>query len=233
MSRQKTKRLEGRFAATPLDVMQSSAWTTLLHGARSTLQVLEVQFNGKANGVQNLQRATCERYGLDHSRALKHAKTLEARGLIVKTYAATYTASRARIPSQWAIGWHDITHTDNRERGTILKAPNGWREWAPPIIQSGRYDRSRLKTAGVLTAELVRYCGRFDTLTAITAVVTPNLLRVWPGFSALDRYVGCYIFGNHVTAGLLRHGHLLHLKTQASFDYNNFCHVFNENGSLA
>ncbi len=162
MSRQKSKRLVGRFALTPIDVMQSDAWRTLPHGARSVLQALTVQFDGKANGIQNLCRATCKRYGLDHSRAHKHAKTLEVRGLIIRTYGAKYTVSRARIPSQWAIAWRDITHTDNRERGTILKAPDKWQQWSTPIIQSGRFDRSNQKTAVVLTTELVRYCGRFD-----------------------------------------------------------------------
>ncbi len=229
MSRQKSKRLEGRFAMTPIDVMQSPAWTTLPHGAQSVLQVLAVQYNGIANGVQNLQRVTCKRYGLDHSRALKHAKTLEARGLIIKTHTARYTAARSRVPSQWAIGWRDVTHSENRERRTILKAPNRWRQWSTPIIQSGRFDRSKRKTAVVLTAELVRYCGRFDTQWTKTAVVLTNLLRVWGKFSALDRYAG-YAFGNHGTTGLLRHGYSLHLKTRALFDYNNYCHVFNEKG---
>ncbi len=179
MSRQKTKRLEGRFAATPIDVMQSPAWRTLPHGAQSVLQVLAVQYNGIANGVQNLQRATCKRYGLDHLRALKNAKMLEARGLIVKTYSAKYTASRSRVPSQWGLGWRDVTHSDNRERGTVLPAPNKWREWSPSIIQSGRFDRSKLKTAGVLTAELVRYCGRFAQPSKSLGTL-----------SAFDRYFG-------------------------------------------
>ncbi len=232
MSRQKTKRLEGRFAATPIDVMQSDAWRTLPHGARSTLQVLTAQYAGEANGIQNLCRATCRRYGLSHSRALQHAKMLEARGLIIKTYSARYSTARSRIPSQFALGWRGITHTDNRERGTILKAPNKWQQWLPPIIQSVRNGRSKLKTASVLTAEHVRYCVRFDTQWTKTASVSHNLLRVWPGFSAFDQYTG-YAFGNRGTAGLLRHGHSLRPKTRALFDYSGYCQAFNETGAAA
>jgi hypothetical protein len=227
---QKSKRLEGRFAATPIDVMKSDAWRTLPHGARSTLQVIEVQFNGMANGVQNLCRSTCKRYGLNHSRSLQHAKMLEARGLVVKTYTAEYSTARSRVPSQWAIGWRDITHNNNCERATILKAQNQWRRWSAPIIQSVRFERSKRKTACVLNAELVRYCVRFDTQWTKTAFVLHNLLRVWGTPSAFDRYVGCYIFGNHGAGGLPRHGHSLHLKACASFSYNNYCSAFSTTG---
>lgn len=146
---------------------------------------------------------------------------LEARGLIIKTYAAKYTASRSRIPSQWAIAWRDVTHSDNCERRTVLPAPNKWREWSAPIIQSVRFARSKQETAGVLNAELVRYCVRFDTLLTKTAFVLHNLLRVWPGFTAIDRYTG-YTFGQHGTAGLPRHSHLLQLEAYAPFDYTRF-----------
>ena len=179
MSRKKAKRLEGRFAAIPLEVMQSPAWRSLPHGARSVLQVLAVQYNGHANGVQNLARATCRRYGLAHSRALKHAQTLEDRGLIVKTYTAKYTASRSRIPSQWAIGWRDITHADNHELGTIRKAKNEWVIWRPANFQSGRNGRNKSKTAANLSAIPFSYCGRYETEIQFTAAETSNLLRVW------------------------------------------------------
>ncbi len=161
--------------------------------------MLEVQFNGKANGIQNLSRAVCKRFGLDHSRALKHAKTLEVRGLIIRTYSAKYTAARSRIPSQWALGWRDVTHTNNRERGIILKAPDKWQQWTASIILSGR----------------------FDQLSAITAVVLTNLLRIWAKSSAFDRYTG-YAFGNHVAAGLPRHGHSLRWKIYTPFEYTRF-----------
>lgn len=130
-----TKRIKERFAHLPISVMQSEAWRTLPHGARTVLLVLAVQYSGTANGVQNLARATCRRYGLAHSRALKHAKTLEERGLIVRTYTAAYTTQRSRVPSQWALGWLDITHAGNHELRTIRRAVNAWREWTMRICK--------------------------------------------------------------------------------------------------
>ncbi|MDD3762405.1 MAG: hypothetical protein PHP86_03830 [Nevskiales bacterium] len=158
MSR-KLRRHEGRFAAIPVEVMTSEAWRTLPHGARSVLTVLAAQFNGIANGVQNLSRETCRRYGLDHSRALKATKGLEERGLIVCTYRARYTKSRARIPSQWAVTWRNITHRNNDILPRSEKAPDLWREWRPTKKQSGQNDRSDSMRAGEMTAEEMRDCG--------------------------------------------------------------------------
>lgn len=160
MSR-KLKRQEGRFAAIPVEVMTSEAWRTLPHGARSVLTVLAAQFNGAANGVQNLAREVCRKYGLDHSRALKATKILEARGLIVCTYRAKYTTARSRIPSQWAVAWRDITHRNNDLLAHVEKAPDHWRDWRPTKTQSGRNDRSDSICAVETTAEEMKHCGQF------------------------------------------------------------------------
>lgn len=158
MSRNRTRHSE-RFAAVPLTVMQSLAVTTLPHAARSVLFVLAAQFAGTANGVQNLCRATCKRYGLSHSRALKYAKLLEEHGLVVCTYRARYSAARSRVPSQWALAWRPITHAGNQELGVIRPPPNGWQDWTPEKILSGQSDRSSGKTADNPTAVAESNCG--------------------------------------------------------------------------
>lgn len=153
------QRQKDRFAMIPLAVLESEAWRTLPHLPRTVLLVLAAQYVGTSNGTQHLSRDICRRFGLEHSRALKAAKELEARGLIVLTYEAKYTPSRARVPKQWALGWRDITHRGNTLLTHVRRAPDDWREWDAPKVDSGRYARSGKKTAVLKTAEKIQNCG--------------------------------------------------------------------------
>lgn len=123
-----------RFARLPLAVLQSPAWMTLAHAARTTLTVLAAQFismpdGSPANGHQKLTREVCRRFGLDHSHALAAAAELERRGLITRTHRPHYRGAVHRWPSSWALAWLPVTHRDHTVLDDKERAPDGWREW--------------------------------------------------------------------------------------------------------
>lgn len=177
MSRRRP-RLPGRFAAIPLDILGSEAWKTLPHAARTVLTILAAQYNGIENGVQNLHRATCRRYGIEHSHTHRMTHVLEERGLIVNTYRARYSTSKARVASQWALGWRDITHRNNSELGRVEKAPNKWVDWHPSEkIPSGSMNRSDEGTAVENAAVVSENCGSPATQGRNTAVRSTTCLE--------------------------------------------------------
>lgn len=181
MARVKRARNAERFAAIPREVMESDAWRTLPHGARTTLLILAAQYAGVANGVQCLSRKICETFGIEHSNAHRSAKLLKERGLIVETYTAKYTASRARIPTMYALAWRDVSHRGNDVLARAERAPDGWRIWRPPtqsVFQSGRNDRSRRVNAVESAARESQNCGRNPSEARKTAVESTNPLRL-------------------------------------------------------
>lgn len=115
-----------RFAQTPLEVMESLAWRTLNHSARSTLQVLAVQFAGKHNGIQRLTADVCARFGLNYDQGKRDVAELERRGLALMTCIG---GRRPRPPAQYAIGWRQITHRHNELLDRPEPAPNRWAKW--------------------------------------------------------------------------------------------------------
>jgi hypothetical protein len=176
----KRARLEGRFAAIPAEVLESEAWRTLSHGARSALTVLAVQFSGVANGIQNLSRVTCRKYGLDHGRTHRDAvRQLEERGLVVRTFTAEYRKSRSRVPSQWALAWRDVTHRNNELLGRVEKAPADWRLWkaVSETKQCGHGDNASTGNA-VATTPQDQKTGVFSTHSSVkTGVATTHLSK--------------------------------------------------------
>jgi hypothetical protein len=134
----RAKRGVDPFARLPIAVLQSAAWRTLNHSARSTLTVLAAQFHGRlpdgtfVNGLSVLTRKVCARYGIVHDTAVRDAAELERRGLIVRTYRAKYRSSppQRRLASEWALGWLPITHRNHDLRDRPQAAPNAWERWA-------------------------------------------------------------------------------------------------------
>lgn len=178
MSRAKCPRYTERFAAIPISVLQSEAWRTLPHAARTALTILAVQYNGTANGVQNLHRATCRRYGIEHSHAHRLTHVLEERGLIVNTYRAKYSTSKSRVASQWAVAWRDITHRNTFMLARVEKAPRQWANWHPPEkIQSGSMNRSDEGIAVENAAVISENCGSPATQGQNTAVRSTTYLE--------------------------------------------------------
>jgi len=179
----KPSRFKERFAAIPVRVMESEAYRTLEHAPRSALLVLASQYLGVANGVQNLGRGVCRRYGLDHSNAHRSAKILEDRQLIIRTYKAKYTVSHARIPTMWALGWLDITHRNNDLLVYKEKTSNAWASWDPskvhkPENRSGTKRSNRPNTVALDAAVAEQNCGIPATQAANTAALNANLLRI-------------------------------------------------------
>jgi hypothetical protein len=123
-------RLGERFAAIPLEVLQSAAYRSLRHSARSTLLALAAQFRGQNNGSQALPRDVCRRFGLDYHQAHRDVRVLEERGLVKRTYDRRYWSSKSRTPVQWGLAWRPITHSGNEPLDRPVPAPNEWVKWA-------------------------------------------------------------------------------------------------------
>jgi hypothetical protein len=155
----------------PDDMLRSEAWRTLPHSARSTLVVLAAQYAGRHNGIQVLTPRTCAAYGISRSQASRDATVLIERGLIERTCPG---GKKPRPPTQYAVGWRDITHRWNEILDRPERAPNRWATWAAaektPVRPTQR-DGAQSATSDVLD---VAFCA--DD-TAADVAQNANLLR--------------------------------------------------------
>jgi hypothetical protein len=109
-------------------VLESEAYTTLPHSARSTLVVIAAQFSGKLNGAQILTRDVCKRFGVVHDTALRDAAELIRRGLVIQTYKPEYWPGRRRA-SRYALAWLPIQHNNDAPLEQPIPASNDWATW--------------------------------------------------------------------------------------------------------
>jgi len=122
------------YAMLPFEVLQSEAYRTLTHQARSVLTALAAQFHGYGNGSQTLTRDDAQRFGIGNPYMLDRSlRELEARALIVKTRPGSRQPPQA---SMYAVGWLKIDHQDRldpHDATPTLRAPDEWRKWKPEM----------------------------------------------------------------------------------------------------
>lgn len=188
MSRRR-KRPVDRFARLPVVVLQSEAWRTLNHSARSTLTMLAAQYHGQladgtiVNGVSSITRKICTEFGIAHDSVHRNAAELERRGLIVRTYRAKYRSAapaKSRLASEFALGWLPITHRHRNLLDRPEPAPNGWERFSTAVTMTAETPISAAK----VTADDSKTCRHGDGEKQTSAATAPNPLRSRPGAAA-------------------------------------------------
>lgn len=184
------KRPVDRFARLPVAVLQSEAWRTLKHSARSTLTVLAAQFHGQlhdgtiVNGVSVITRKLCAEFGIVHDSATRDAGELERRGLIVRTFRSKYRGAAPqahRLASEYALGWLPVTHRNRDLLDRPEPAPNGWEKWTAGVFDADEASAERPISADEASADDPQICRRGVGETPTSADENPDHLRFWEG----------------------------------------------------
>ena len=123
----KARKIRGRFAMIPIDVMKHPSTSTLSHAAFRVLVLLAGAYSGHNNGALGVTAGQAAESGVGSRNTLYRAlRELESRGLILKTYSASRVPPR---PTMWAITWVSVDDTEWSRKTTT--AAHTYRTWKP------------------------------------------------------------------------------------------------------
>ena len=130
--KQKNTRSRQRFARIPRVILESDAWISLSHGARSVLTVIAAQYHGYNNGSLPMTKEMCARYGIAWSGRARWTRELEKNGLIVRTRVGE--RSGKRIWNMFAVTWEGIDPGDHHAIPTRV-AGHDWKKIRCPNLR--------------------------------------------------------------------------------------------------
>lgn len=138
------------FAAVPVEVLTSPAFTTLPNYAVRVLLVAAAQYRGRNNGDIALTWEIAQKYGVHSKKHLVAALPLLLdRGLLVKVKQG---GKRPLGPTLYALAWRpidDFRHKAGVFVGPTEAAPNGWAMWPPSGPSGDREAAAHEKTTGL------------------------------------------------------------------------------------
>lgn len=138
-SRRRRDRATGRiesgrtYALLYDDVMQSEAWGSLPHFARSIFAGIAAQYRSGNNGNLDFPASKAARYGISHKELAAAIPLLEMTGFIVKTRQGRLEGGR-KLCTLYALACWPLDPCDKYDQPVSLQQPasNAWARWQRP-----------------------------------------------------------------------------------------------------
>ncbi len=139
--------VSGRFSALPHAVMDSIAFQSAGHPARSLLYELIRQLSGRNNGHLQLASPWLKKRGWNSADVVQRAKAeLMTRRLVIKTRRGGLNAG----PDLWAVTWLPISdYSGLSEVSAKTYHPGAWHFANPPVPIPERSERSVSRNSAV------------------------------------------------------------------------------------
>ena len=127
-----------------MTVLNTAAVKTLSHAEFRILILLAAEYNGGNSGALGITRGQAAENGIGSDHTVYDAlRTLQAHGLIEKTYPASRVPPR---PTMYALTWVSMDDTNWSQSKSTPE--HTYRDWRPSRKPKLKIVRNKVKTAG-------------------------------------------------------------------------------------
>jgi hypothetical protein len=138
-----------RYAQVTVEVMESPAYTSLPHYARSVLLLLASKYRGNNNGDLSITKSDAAKNGIGSWEWSSGLDLLQTVGLIEKTRQGKILGGNG-VCTLYRLTWRDLDPSEKYDNPIVMSRPptHEWAQWKTPDDWEEAIRQSRRKAQG-------------------------------------------------------------------------------------